>query len=82
MALIALDRFEEALDHCDRCLSFDKNNRSVQVLRERASKAQTEKARKETERLQSIQREQNSQRQLNTAFRVSVIFTLMRHSPT
>lgn len=39
LALFALERVEDALDCCDRCLAFDAENKAVQALRERAAKA-------------------------------------------
>ena len=38
MALIALERYDDALDACDRCLQFDKDNKTVQAAREKAGK--------------------------------------------
>ena len=42
---MALERLGEALDCCDRCLEFDKNNAGVVALR---GKASTKKKEKET----------------------------------
>jgi tetratricopeptide (TPR) repeat protein len=38
-ALFALDRFEEAIDCCDRCLSFSPENEGVKALRQKALSA-------------------------------------------
>ena len=38
LALLALERAEDALDCCDRALAFDANNLAMQGLRERAVK--------------------------------------------
>ena len=71
-ALIALDRAEEALEYCDRCLSFDKNNRSVQAVRQQAENAQAARHKKEEERLQNAQRENKTRRLLSSALQVRV----------
>lgn len=68
LALMALERFDEALDCCDRCLEFDKNNVGVVALRGKASTKKEEKETKERERLERIRKEQEEQRALKAAF--------------
>jgi hypothetical protein len=68
---MALDRLDEALDCCARCLSFDGNNKGVQTVRDRATAAKTEKDRKEQERSTRLRREEEAKRRMNTAFKVT-----------
>ena len=70
LALMALERLGEALDCCDRCLEFDKNNAGVVALRGKASTKKKEKETKERERLERIRKEQEEQRALKAAFAV------------
>jgi tetratricopeptide (TPR) repeat protein len=37
VALVALERFEEAMDVCDRCLTFSPENSGVKALRQKAA---------------------------------------------
>jgi len=68
LALLALERVDEALDCCDRCLDFDKNNKSILDIRERIMKAKAEKEHKEQEKSQRIRKENEMKRRLNVAF--------------
>ncbi|KAG6840808.1 hypothetical protein C0991_004163 [Blastosporella zonata] len=68
-ALMALDRTEEALDCCDRCLAFDADNKGVLQLRERATKAKAEKEKREKEKAERLRKEQEAQRLMAIAFR-------------
>ncbi|KAF7331748.1 hypothetical protein MKEN_00054600 [Mycena kentingensis (nom. inval.)] len=69
MALLALEKVDEGLDCCDRCLAFDPDNKGVQGVRTRilALKAALEK--KEAERVARIQRENDARMKMNTACR-------------
>jgi small subunit ribosomal protein S7e len=78
MALIALDRLEEALDCFDRCLSFDTNNKGVQTIRDQAATAKTEKDRKEREKLVRLRKEEEVKQKMNTAFKVTRHIASMR----
>ncbi|KAH7931344.1 40S ribosomal protein S7 [Leucogyrophana mollusca] len=69
MALLALERLDEALDCCDRCLAFDADNLGVKGVRERVIKAKAEKDRKEREKQERIRKEQEASRQLQLAFK-------------
>ncbi|KIM83927.1 hypothetical protein PILCRDRAFT_818954 [Piloderma croceum F 1598] len=68
LALLALERVDEALDCCNRCLEIDRDNKSVLGVRERAIKVKAEKERKEQERSQRILKEKEQKRRLNAAF--------------
>lgn len=74
LALMSLERFEEAIDCCDRCLSYDVDNKGVQIVLERASKSKAQKDKKEKERQERLQREQAAKLQMNIAFRVRSSF--------
>ncbi|KAJ7162561.1 hypothetical protein C8R43DRAFT_990664 [Mycena crocata] len=69
MALIALERTEEALDCCDRCLKFDPENKSVQTVRLRGQQLKAALEKKEQDRLEKLQRAKEAKYKLNTAFR-------------
>ncbi|KAI0375711.1 40S ribosomal protein S7 [Pilatotrama ljubarskyi] len=69
LALTALERYDEALDCCDRCLQFDKDNKGVQAAREKAAKLQEAKERKERERQERIRQEQLKQARLKAAYK-------------
>lgn len=69
-ALIALERFDEALDCCERCLQFDKDNAGVKTVLEKATKLKEAKERKEREREETLRREQEEKARLSAAFKV------------
>lgn len=71
LALLALDRPDEALDSCQRCLAFDANNSVVKTLRDRASKAKLAKEEKERKRVEAIRREQEERLRIREAFKAS-----------
>lgn len=70
VALIALDRIDEALDCCERCLVFDPLNTAVKTISGEAKKKKELKDRKEKERLERIQKEEETKRLMKLAFRV------------
>lgn len=69
VALIALDRIDEALDCCERCLVFDPSNTAVKTIGGEAKKKKKVKDRKEKERLERIQKEEEAKRFMKLAFR-------------
>ena len=71
LALLSLERVEEANDCCDRCLDFDKDNKSVQGVRERVINAKAVKDRREHERLERARKENELNRRLKAAFQVN-----------
>lgn len=70
LALVALERFEEAVDSCDRCLQFDPENSSVRALREKAKKFHQSRLDKERERLDRIRKQKEEKMRLHLAFKV------------
>ncbi|KAH9943373.1 uncharacterized protein BXZ73DRAFT_40425 [Epithele typhae] len=68
LALVALERYAEAIDCCERCLQFDDGNQSVQGICEKARKLKEEKDRKEWERQERLKQEQLKQQRLRVAF--------------
>ena len=65
MALMALERFEECLDCCDRCLHFDPNNGAVASVRQRAlaaKEARDQKIKEKEERLRKAEAERIRQK--------------------
>ncbi|GJE84404.1 Tetratricopeptide repeat protein 4 -like protein [Phanerochaete sordida] len=69
LALVALERFDDAIDCCERCLGFDKDNAGVKGVHEKALKLKETKERKEREKLEKLQREQQEKRRLVAAFK-------------
>lgn len=67
VALLCLDRSEEALDCCDRCLSFDTHNQGVKSVRDRAAKAKAETDRKQREKEDRLRKERDEERALQAA---------------
>ena len=72
LALMALERFDEAIDCCDHCLQFDENNKDVRALRQKARELKDATEKKERERADTIRREKEHQRRLEAAFKVSI----------
>lgn len=70
MALVALERADEALDCCDRCLAFDPANKGVQAARLRAQQLKSDLEKKEKARLEKLQKVKEAKYKLNVAFRV------------
>jgi tetratricopeptide (TPR) repeat protein len=81
LALLALERVDEALDCCNRCLACDGQNKGVQDVKVRVEKAKAEKEEKERKRLERIQKEIESERRLKLAFRVSYTLRSYTLSP-
>jgi len=69
LALMALERVEEALDCCSRCLNFDPDNKGVLALRDRVVKVKSEKERKEEEKKERLRKEEAAKLQMKIAFR-------------
>lgn len=76
LALIALERFDEALDCCDRCLAFDKENSSVKAVRERAVKLANEKTIKAQNKQRKLMEKKLAKQRLQSAYRVRDIVIL------
>ncbi|KAH9947251.1 40S ribosomal protein S7 [Amylocystis lapponica] len=74
LALMALDRIDEALDCCERCLEFDKDNKSIQVVRDKAATRKAEKEEKEKERQEKIRREREQEQRMKIALNVSFAY--------
>lgn len=73
MALLALDRLEESLDCCDRCLTYDPENDGVRSVRDRASTAKAVKDRQDSEKKERMHKEQKEKKLLQIAFKVHSI---------
>lgn len=74
VALLSLDRPEEALDCCERCLSFDAHNQAIKTIRDRAAKDKAEKDRKHREKEDRLQKERNEHRALQAALKERHLF--------
>ncbi|KAG0699875.1 40S ribosomal protein S7 [Suillus ampliporus] len=79
VALLALDRIEESLDCCERCLEYDPENSGVRSVRDHSAAAKAEKDRKENEKQERIYNEQRERKLLQVAFKERHLFTV--HNP-
>lgn len=70
LALMALERYEEAVDSCLRCLSFDSANQSVFSLKGKAGKLHDAKVTKELEKQERLRVAEEERRRLHVAFKV------------
>jgi len=70
LALVALERYDEAVDSCSRCLSFDPTNQSVSSLKEKAGKLHDAKVKKEQEKQERLRVVEEERRRLQIAFKV------------
>lgn len=77
---MALGRIEEALDCCNRCLGFDKDNNPMRTVRDRASKVKEEIDRKENERLERLRIEQEQKMRMKVAFQVTTHLSAGRNA--
>ena len=70
LALVALERYDEAVDSCSRCLSFDPTNRPVLSLKEKAGNLHDAKVKKEREKQERLKVAEEKRRRLQFAFKV------------
>ena len=70
LALVALERYEEAVDSCARCLGFDPTNQPVFSLKEKAGKLYDAKVMKEQEKRERLMLAEKERRRLQVAFKV------------
>lgn len=73
MALVALDRLEEAIDCCTRCLEFDKDNEGVLGVLEHAAKSKATKDKVDLERKEKLRQELLAKAKLDSAFKVGIL---------
>ena len=73
LALMALDRLEEALDCCARCLSFDAKNKGIQTIRNQVVTTKIEMDRKKQEKLERLRKEEEVKQRMSLAFKVTII---------
>ncbi|KAL4081997.1 hypothetical protein V8B97DRAFT_1926647 [Scleroderma yunnanense] len=74
LALLALDRLDEALDCCDRGLSFDVNNQAIRAVRDQAIRAKAEKDRRERKKNERLLKEQGEMKLLQAALKERHLF--------
>lgn len=67
---MALDRPDEAIDACVRCLAFEPNNAGVKALKQRVETAYASKQKKEAEREARRKNEEALATKLRRAFQV------------
>ena len=70
LALVALERYEEAVDSCSRCLIIDPANQQVSSLKAKAEKLHDEKVKKEREKERRLREADEKRRRLQVAFKV------------
>jgi len=80
LALIALERYDEAVDSCSRCLRFDPTNQSVFSLKEEVGKLHDAKVKKEREKQERLRVTEENRRRLQVAFKVCDAFDPMCHT--
>ncbi|OCH87902.1 40S ribosomal protein S7 [Obba rivulosa] len=78
LALLALDHLDEAIDCCDHCLAFDKENASIKSVREKAAKTKEAREKKERERQERLQKEKLMKQRLNAALQERSIIVIPR----
>ncbi|TFK73037.1 TPR-like protein [Pluteus cervinus] len=69
LALTSLERFAEAIDCCTRCLAFDQNNKAVEAINDKATKAKEIKDKKERAKREVIARADEEKQRLKRALR-------------
>jgi len=73
LALLALDRVDEAIDCCRRCLYFDPGNTGMKSVHERTLKAKKGQEAREREREERIKKKQEEKAILAAAYQVHTI---------
>lgn len=68
-ALLALDRPDEAVDVCQRCLTFDPENAGVKIALEKALRASASKKAKAAKKAQEAARKNAERQRLLNAFK-------------
>ncbi|KAF5363738.1 hypothetical protein D9756_000603 [Leucocoprinus leucothites] len=76
LALLALERVDEAIDCCKRCLAFDHDNTGVRTVYEGTLKAKKEKEAREQAREQRIKKEQEAKGVLTAAYQARNIIDI------
>lgn len=69
LGLLALDRLDEALACCERCLSFDASNQAIRDVRDRVAKAKTEKDCRQREKEGRLLKERGEMQLLQAALK-------------
>ncbi|KAJ7228984.1 hypothetical protein GGX14DRAFT_509919 [Mycena pura] len=82
MALLALEKAEEALDCCDRCLRFDPENKGVQSVRHQSLQIKEALDKKKKQRLDRLQREKDAELKLNLILRERNMIVISRKDGT
>jgi len=72
LALVALERFDEAINCCLCCLQFDSKNKSVETVLLKAEKLQRENDKKEQQKQERIRKENEAKMRLDKAFQVGM----------
>ncbi|KZS97600.1 TPR-like protein [Sistotremastrum niveocremeum HHB9708] len=75
-ALVALERYDEAIDCCDVCVRHFPDNSSAKALREKAILSRDAKSKKEQEKAAKELKERQERRQLSMGLRARNIITV------
>ncbi|KAI0921270.1 hypothetical protein AcW2_006295 [Taiwanofungus camphoratus] len=78
LALMALERFDEAIDCCERCLRFDRNNEDIRVTYDKAVQQKAEKDKKDRKKQDRIRREREKRLLLQAAFKERGLIAISR----
>lgn len=76
LALNALERYEEAIDCCKRCLAYDPENASVKAALAKAEKAFEVQRKKAAEKAERLRREKEEKQKLEAAFAARKLFVV------
>lgn len=68
-ALKALERYDEAVDCCDRCLSYDKENDTIRTMRSQLVELQIAQAERRKRKEQEVQQKRLETQRLRIALR-------------
>ena len=72
-ALLALERPDEAIDACQRCLMYDPGNAGVKAVMERALQASASKKAKAAQKVQEAARKSAERQRLLNAYKVCTV---------
>ncbi|TFK56162.1 TPR-like protein [Heliocybe sulcata] len=79
LALLALEKLEEAMDCCERCLAYDGGNKGVLGVRERVAKKKEEAERRAREKMEKEMRVREGRVRMRKAFEERNLFVV--HDP-
>jgi len=76
LALMALDRIDEALDCCARCLSFDVHNNGIRTVHDHAVQVKAQQDRKKQEKQEQLRKKEEARQRMSVAFQERNLITI------